>query len=64
MISMANPSYAYPKSLASQIIEGATQQQFMQIHFPSLTEQKDDMDVYAFYKDIVVNVLNIKTETK
>ncbi len=64
MISLVKPSYAYPKSLASQIIEGATHQQFMRIHFPTLTEQKDDMDVYAFFKDIVVNVLNIKTEEK
>lgn len=64
MISMVEPNYSYPKSLASQIIEGATQQQFMRIHFPTLTEQKDDMDVYGFFKDIVINVLNIKTETK
>jgi len=64
MISMLMPTYKYPKSLASQIIEGATQQQFMRIHFPTLSEHKDDMDVYAFFKDIVSNVLNIKTETK
>ena len=64
MISMANPSYKYSKSLASQITEGATQQQFMRIHFPSITEHKSDTDVYAFFKDIMVNVLNIKTENK
>jgi AcrR family transcriptional regulator len=64
MITLVSPNYAYPKSLASQIIEGATQQQFMRIHFPTLTEQKNDMDVYAFFKDIVINVLNIKIEKK
>ena len=64
MISEVNPSYKYAKSLASQITEGATQHQFMRIHFPSITEHKSDSDVYAFFRDIVINVLNIKTDNK
>ena len=64
MISHVRPNYKFPKSLALQITEGATQQQFMRIHFPSITEHKSDSDVYAFFKNIVINVLNIKTDDK
>jgi hypothetical protein len=60
MIKGVNKRYPYPKSLATQIVEGALQQYFIQEHFKALTDTKDERHVYAFYKDITTNVLQIK----
>lgn len=60
MIKGVNNGYPYPKSLATQIVEGALQQYFIQEHFKALTDTNDEHHVYAFYKDITRNVLQIK----
>lgn len=60
MIKEVNNEYAYPKSLASQIVEGALQQYFIQEHFKSLTDHNDDKHVFGFFNDITRNVLQIK----
>jgi AcrR family transcriptional regulator len=60
MIKEAKPEYEYPKSLACQIIEGALQQYFMQKHFTTLVDNKDDEQVYKFFKNITTSVLNLK----
>jgi AcrR family transcriptional regulator len=60
MIEEANPEYKFPKSLACQIVEGALQQNFMQKHFTSLVDKTDDEQIYLFFKDITISVLNLK----
>ncbi len=64
MIEGINPEYNYPKSLACQMVEGALHQHFMRSHFKTITEHKDDSDVYYFLKNILISVLNIKTNSK
>lgn len=60
MIKDVNTDYAYPKSLANQIVEGALQQYFIQEHFKTLTDNNDEQQVFGFFKDITRNVLQIK----
>lgn len=60
MIEEAKPDYKFPKSLASQIVEGALQQYFMQKHFKSLVDSTNDKQVYLFFKNITTSVLNLK----
>lgn len=60
IIKDVDKEYAYPKSLASQIVEGTLQQYFIQEHFKSLTDNKNDQHIYDFFKDITRNVLQIK----
>jgi len=61
MIKAVSEDYEYPKSLATQIVEGALQQHFIQEHFKSLTDNNgDDLNVFGFFKDITKNVLQIK----
>lgn len=56
IISECNPSYKYPKSLASTIIEIAHFQNFFMNHLPSLTdfgETKKESEIIAFLNDLV-----------
>jgi len=51
-----NPTYKYPRSLASTIIEMAHFQNFFMNHLPSLTdfgESKDELKVVSFLEDLV-----------
>lgn len=56
MILECCPSYPYPKSLASTIIEMAHFQNFFMNHLPSLTdfaENKDEAEIVRFLEDLV-----------
>jgi hypothetical protein len=64
MVEAIDANYKYPKSLACQMIEGALHQHFMRNHFKTLTEHKNDYDVYCFLKNILISVLKIKTISK
>ncbi|MBS3739664.1 TetR family transcriptional regulator [Mesohalobacter halotolerans] len=60
MINNVDPSYNFPKALACHIVEGALQQYYIQRHFKSLTDRKAETQVYKFYKDMILKVLNPK----
>jgi len=60
IISEQNPSYKYPKTLASTIIEVAHLQNFFKDHLPSLTDVNNDKTtnlVEDFLNDLVTRVL-------
>jgi len=61
IISACNPTYKYPKSLASTIIEMAHFQNFFMNHLPSLTDfgdTKEENEIIAFLNDLVFSGLN------
>lgn len=60
MINMVDHSYDFPKALSCHIVEGALQQYYIQRHFKSLTDRKNENQVYEFYKDMITKVLNPK----
>jgi AcrR family transcriptional regulator len=52
IIKEVNPTYNYPRSLASSIVEGALHQQFLKQHFKTITSFKETDDISAFYIDL------------
>ncbi len=53
-----NPSYEYPHSLISTIIEAAQRQPFYSAHLPSLTEiNKEDKTAEAFFTNLVFKTI-------
>lgn len=57
-----NPTYPYPKSLSSTIIEMAHLQNFFMNHLPSLTDfgkEKNEADIILFLESLVFSSLNI-----
>ncbi len=60
MISLVNPEYPFPTSLASTLLEGSLHQYFLRDHFTSLTECKESNSVTLYFTDLVFNSLNIK----
>jgi hypothetical protein len=62
IILECNPTYPYPKSLSSTIIEMAHLQNFFMNHLPSLTdfgEEKNEADIILFLESLVFSSLNI-----
>jgi hypothetical protein len=62
IILECNPSYPYPKSLSSTIIEMGHLQNFFMNHLPSLTdfgEEKNEADIILFLESLVFSSLNI-----
>lgn len=60
VISELNPSYSYPRALASNLIETAQEQCFFSEHLPSLTEIKASRNhkgIQEFLKHIAYSVL-------
>jgi len=60
IISECNPTYKYPKSLASTIIEMAHFQNFFMNHLPSLTDfgdTKEESEIIAFLNELVFSNL-------
>ncbi len=61
MILACDPSYKYPKSLASTIVEMAHFQNFFMHNLPSLTDfgvKKEEKEIVAFLNDLVFTSLN------
>ena len=57
IISNYNNSYTYPLSLASTIIESSLHQQFIKIHFKSITNCDDKTTPTDFFKDLTLKTL-------
>ncbi len=53
MIVEMNPSYPFPSSLASTIIEGALYQGFLKDHFPSITDCTSTEDIQQFLMHLI-----------
>lgn len=61
ILSDYNPSYPYPKALASTVVEASHQQIFFAEHLPDLTnlqvEDEDTTQIAQFLEDLVFRVL-------
>jgi len=61
IILECNPTYKYPKSLASTIIEMAHFQNFFMYNLPSLTDfgaDKDESKIVSFLEDLVFSAIH------
>jgi AcrR family transcriptional regulator len=59
-IIAVNKEYAYPASLASNLVEGSLHQHFLSEHFPTLTDCGNTITPTEFYSDLIYNALKIK----
>jgi len=53
MIQEVNPEYAFPKSLASSIVEGALNQYFLRDHFKTISDSDKKTSLTDFYLDLI-----------
>ncbi|WP_350289865.1 TetR/AcrR family transcriptional regulator [uncultured Croceitalea sp.] len=58
MIKDVSPSYEYPSSLASTILESTLYQHFLKDHFPTLTNCDTTKTPSSFISDLVFKTLN------
>ena len=58
MIIDVNPSYEFPLSLASTIVEGGLHQHFLNEHFPTITNCKNGQTPTNFYQQLVKTTLS------
>ena len=59
-IKMVNPTYLYPSSLASTILESALHQHFLKDHFSSMTDCDAIVTPTEYLTNLVFNTLNQK----
>ena len=57
MINDVNPNYAFAKSLASSIVEGALHQHFLKDHLKTITNCNDTISPTDFYINLIENTL-------
>lgn len=57
LITAVNPDYAFPKSLASSIIEGAIHQYFLKDHLKTITNCNDTISPTDFYLNLITTTL-------
>ncbi|WP_438962362.1 TetR/AcrR family transcriptional regulator [Nonlabens sp.] len=57
MILMVKPTYKYPSSLSSTILEGALHQHFLKDHFKNLTDCNDEVSPTEYFKHLVFQTL-------
>jgi AcrR family transcriptional regulator len=57
MINEVNPNYAYAKSLASSIVEGALHQHFLKDHLKTITNCNETISPTDFYINLIENTL-------
>jgi len=57
IIKEVNPTYEYPKSLASLVIDGALHQHYLNIHFKSISDCYEKNPSTPFFKDLVIKQL-------
>ncbi|MBL7887640.1 MAG: TetR/AcrR family transcriptional regulator [Flavobacterium sp.] len=57
MITEVNPKYAFAKSLASSIVEGALHQHFLCDHLKTITDCDESISPTDFYLNLVENTL-------
>ena len=53
-----NTTYKYELSLASSLIEGALHQQFLKVHFKSITNCNDKTSPSDFFTDLILKTLS------
>lgn len=59
IIQTINPTYKFPKILASTIIESSMLQSFNAVHLPGLTDGDVDVESrYEFFHELVQNTIN------
>lgn len=61
MIEVVNPEYAYSKSLASSIVEGALHQHFLKNHLQTITNCNDSISPTEFYIHLISKILKKQT---
>lgn len=59
IITQAAPNYKYPASLASTVIEGSLHQHFLNDHFSSITDCKNDISSSHFFINLTLNTLKL-----
>jgi AcrR family transcriptional regulator len=57
MIDEVNPNYAFAKSLASSVVEGALHQHFLKDHLKTITNCNSSVSPTDFYINLVENTL-------
>ncbi len=57
MVVAVDPNYPYPKSLVSNIVEGALHQHFLQSHLKSITNCNEQLTPSDYYIDLVKRIL-------
>jgi AcrR family transcriptional regulator len=57
MIKEVNPNYAFAKSLASSIVEGALHQHFLKNHLKTITNCNENVSPTDFYINLIENTL-------
>lgn len=57
MIKNLDPTYEYPSSLASTILEGSLHQHFLKNHFSSLTDCRGNDDLGQYFLNLVFSAL-------
>jgi len=57
MINQVNPEYAFAKSLASSIVEGALHQHFLKDHLKTITNCNETISPTDFYINLIENTL-------
>jgi AcrR family transcriptional regulator len=57
MINDVNPNYAFAKSLASSIVEGALHQHFLKNHLKTITNCNETISPTDFYINLIENTL-------
>jgi len=60
MVLAINPDYPYPKTWASNLIDGALHQHFLVEHFPSITDCRKDESPNLFFKHQIKCLINNK----
>jgi AcrR family transcriptional regulator len=58
MIIIVDPSYSYPSSLSSMIIDGALHQHFLKEHFSVITDCDEQLSPTTYFKDLTKRVLS------
>ncbi|RXP61893.1 TetR/AcrR family transcriptional regulator [Lutibacter sp. HS1-25] len=58
IIKGCNNSYPFPLSLASTVIEGALHQQFLKVHFKSITNCDNNTKPTDFFTNLILNTLS------
>jgi len=60
-IKEINPDYRFANTMASIIIDSSSQQRFLAVHFPKLTDiDQEGSELAAFLEDIVINTTKAK----
>ena len=60
IIQDVSPSYPYPASLASTVVQGTLHQHFLKEHFKSITDCNDTVSPTDYFTHLVYNTLNLK----